>query len=74
MAAFELKLSIPMMKFSSRLLVLAALALPSLVLAPHILVPSAKAQQAAYVDDRLNQLQQSLTVLTGQLEQLQYSN
>jgi tol-pal system protein YbgF len=65
MAAFELKLSIPMMKFSSRLLVLAALAL-----APS----AASAQQAAYVDDRLNQLQQSLTVLTGQLEQLQYSN
>jgi tol-pal system protein YbgF len=69
MAAFELKLSIPMMKFSSRLLVLAALALPPLVAAP-----SAKAQQAAYVDDRLNQLQQSLSVLTGQIEQLQYSN
>jgi len=64
MAAFELKLSIPMMKFSSRLLVLAVLAFPL----------SAQAQQAAYVDDRLNQLQQSLSVLTGQLEQLQYSN
>jgi tol-pal system protein YbgF len=70
MAAFELKLSIPMMKFSSRLFVLAALALM-----PPVLVPSvASAQQAAYVDDRLNQLQQSLSVLTGQLEQLQYSN
>lgn len=64
MAAFELKLSIPMMKYPARLLLLAAFALPS----------AASAQQSAYVDDRLNQLQQSLTVLTGQLEQLQYSN
>ena len=64
MAVFELKLSIPMIKLFSRLLVLAALALPG----------SALAQQSAYVDDRLNQLQQSLTMLTGQLEQLQYSN
>jgi tol-pal system protein YbgF len=65
MAAFEPKLSIPMMKFSLRLLVLAAFALPP---------SAASAQQAAYIDDRLNQLQQSLTMLTGQLEQLQYSN
>lgn len=48
----------------SRLLLLAALFLPSAV----------SAQQPGYVDDRLNQLQQSLTLLTGQLEQLQYSN
>jgi len=52
------------MMFPSRLLLLAALVLPSAV----------SAQQPAYVDDRLNQLQQSLTMLTGQLEQLQYSN
>ncbi len=65
MAAFELKLSIPMMKLSQHLLVLAALALPP---------SAASAQQGAYIDDRLNQLQQSLTMLTGQLEQLQYSN
>ena len=52
------------MKLPSRLLLLAALVLPSAV----------SAQQPAYVDDRLNQLQQSLTLLTGQLEQLQYSN
>ena len=29
---------------------------------------------AVYVEDRLNQLQQSLTMLTGQLEQLQNRN
>jgi len=69
MAAFEPKLSIPMMKLSQNLLILAAFVLPPLSLAP-----SAQAQQSAYIDDRLNQLQQTLTMLTGQLEQLQYSN
>jgi tol-pal system protein YbgF len=64
MAAFKPKLSIPMMTLPSRLLLLAVFALPS----------AASAQQSAYIDDRLNQLQQSLTMLTGQLEQLQYSN
>ena len=63
MAAFKVRLSTSM-KLPSRLLLLAALVLPSAV----------SAQQPAYVDDRLNQLQQSLTLLTGQLEQLQYSN
>ncbi len=53
-----------MTTFPSRLLLVAAFLLPSAL----------SAQQPAYVDDRLNQLQQSLTVLTGQLEQLQYSN
>ncbi len=60
-----------MTPFLSRLLFLAALVLPSAAL----IVPSAAvAQQSAYVDDRLNQLQQSLTLLTGQIEQLQYGN
>lgn len=63
MAAFKVRLSTSM-KLPSRLLLLAALVLPSAV----------SAQQPAYIDDRLNQLQQSLTLLTGQLEQLQYSN
>src|SRR5476649_1030419 len=63
MAAFRVRLSTSMM-LPSRLLLLAVLALPSTV----------SAQQPAYIDDRLNQLQQSLTLLTGQLEQLQYSN
>ncbi len=52
------------MKLPSRFLLLAALLLPSV----------ASAQQPAYVDDRLNQLQQSISLLTGQIEQLQYSN
>jgi len=71
MAAFTLKLSMTMKPFLSRLLFLAALALPSAAL---IAPSAAMAQQGAYVDDRLNQLQQSLTLLTGQIEQLQYSN
>ncbi len=49
---------------ASRLLVLAALAVPSM----------ASAQSANYLEDRLNQLQQSITMLTGQVEQLQYQN
>ena len=32
------------------------------------------APDPVYVEDRLNQLQQSITMLTGQLEQLQYRN
>jgi tol-pal system protein YbgF len=40
-------------------------------------LPTAAAAQrgdTAYTEDRLNQLQQSLTLLTGQIEQLQYKN
>jgi tol-pal system protein YbgF len=50
----------------ARLTVLFLLALP----------PTAWAQRgdAVYVEDRLNQIQQSLTTLTGQLEQMQYRN
>src|SRR5581483_8648085 len=51
-----------------RLFVLVALALPT---------SAAWAQSrsdSVYIEDRLNQLQQSLTMLTGQLEQLQYQN
>ncbi|MFI4999529.1 MAG: tol-pal system protein YbgF [Reyranellales bacterium] len=66
MAAFEPKLLLAMKMLSSRLLILAALALPS----------AAAAQRAdpVYVEDRLNQLQQAITLLTGQVEQLQYRN
>jgi tol-pal system protein YbgF len=63
MAVFGLRLS-NSMNLPSRLLLVLAFALPSPVWA----------QQAAYVDDRLNQLQQSISMLTGQIEQLQYSN
>jgi tol-pal system protein YbgF len=63
MAGFDLQLGIDMKILFSTLLFL-ALALPS----------AASAQGSAYVDDRLNQLQQSVTTLTGQVEQLQYQN
>ena len=64
MAAFELKQSIVMKKLPLRLLILVALALPT----------AATAQRAdpVYVEDRLNQLQQAISLLTGQVEQLQY--
>ena len=52
------------MMLPSRFLLLAALVLPS----------AASAQQQAYIDDKLNALQQSISMLTGQIEQLQYSN
>ncbi|MFO1160524.1 MAG: tol-pal system protein YbgF [Reyranellaceae bacterium] len=50
----------------SRLLIVLALAVPT----------AAAAQRAdpVYIEDRLNQLQQSITMLTGQIEQLQYRN
>ncbi len=57
------------MKLPSRLLLLAALLLPPLALSS-----AASAQQQAYIDDKLNALQQSISMLTGQIEQLQYSN
>ena len=40
-------------------------------------VPTTAAAQRVdpvYIEDRLNQLQQSITMLTGQIEQLQYRN
>ena len=66
MAAFEVKQSAAMKKLPLRLLILAALALPT----------AAVAQRAdpVYIEDRLNQLQQSISLLTGQIEQLQYRN
>jgi tol-pal system protein YbgF len=66
MAVFELKQSTAMKKLPARLLILLALALPT----------AAAAQRAdpVYVEDRLNQLQQAISLLTGQIEQLQYRN
>ncbi|MGQ0582571.1 MAG: tol-pal system protein YbgF [Reyranella sp.] len=66
MAAFEVKRSAARKNLPVRLLILAALALPT----------AAVAQRAdpVYVEDRLNQLQQSISLLTGQIEQLQYKN
>ena len=69
MAAFELKLSSAMKSFRSRL--------PHFLLAVALAAPTAAVAQRldpVYIEDRLNQLQQSITMLTGQLEQLQYRN
>jgi tol-pal system protein YbgF len=65
MAAFELHLSRAMTPFRSALLAV-ALVLPT--------AAGAQRVDPVYVDDRFNQLQQSITVLTGQIEQLQYRN
>ena len=65
MAAFALKLSAAMIKLHTSLLAIA------------FLLPTAAGAQRVdpvYVEDRFNQLQQSITLLTGQIEQLQYRN
>jgi len=65
MAAFALKLSAAMNKLRTSLLAIA------------FLLPTAAGAQRVdpvYVEDRFNQLQQSITLLTGQIEQLQYRN
>lgn len=49
-----------------RFLVLIALFVPT--------AASAQRVDPVYIEDRLNQLQQALTLLTGQIEQLQYRN
>jgi tol-pal system protein YbgF len=67
MAAFDLKLLPVAMKTHFSLpLMLVVLALP--------LGAAAQQGSTVYMEDRLNQLQQSLTLLTGQMEQLQYQN
>src|SRR5258708_30239797 len=48
-----------------------------LLLIVTLAAPTAASAQRAdpvYIEDRLNQLQQSITLLTGQIEQLQYRN
>jgi tol-pal system protein YbgF len=55
-----------MKKLPLRLLILVALALPSAAFAQR--------SDPVYVEDRLNQLQQAISLLTGQIEQLQYKN
>lgn len=65
MAAFAQKLSAAMNKLRISLLAIA------------LLLPTAAGAQRVdpvYVEDRFNQLQQSITLLTGQIEQLQYRN
>ena len=53
-----------------RLLLLLLIAAPGM--APQ--VAYAQRGDPVYIEDRLNQLQQSITMLTGQIEQLQYRN
>lgn len=55
-----------MKTFCFRLLLMMALAAPT--------VAWAQRGDPVYIEDRLNQLQQSITMLTGQIEQLQYRN
>jgi len=55
-----------MKTFYPKLLILLILALPT--------AAAAQRGDAGYTEDRLNQLQQSITLLTGQIEQLQYRN
>jgi tol-pal system protein YbgF len=66
MAAFAVNLLRPMKTLPLRLLLLSVLALPSAAAAQRV--------DPVYIEDRLNQLQQSLTVMTGQIEQLQHRN
>ena len=54
----------------SRILVLAALVLP--VAAPSAV--HAQRVDPVQIEDRFNQMQQAITLLTGQIEQLQYRN
>ena len=65
MAAFAQKLSAAMNKLRTSLLAFA------------FLLPTAAGAQRVdpvHIEDRFNQLQQSITLLTGQIEQLQYRN
>jgi tol-pal system protein YbgF len=70
MAAFSKKLTVKlilaMTTFHARLLLALALVAPTAAAAQRI--------DPVYVEDRLNQLQQAITMLTGQIEQLQYRN
>jgi tol-pal system protein YbgF len=47
---------------------------PKLLILAALALPTAAAAQSGYTEDRLNQLQQSISLLTGQIEQLQYKN
>jgi tol-pal system protein YbgF len=66
MAAFAQKLSAVMNTYRSSLLLAIALMAPT--------AAGAQRLDPVYVEDRFNQLQQSITMLTGQIEQLQNRN
>lgn len=67
MAAFDVNIASVMKILPSRLILLVALVLPTAAVAQ-------RGGDAVYIEDRFNQLQQALTNLTGQLEQLQNRN
>lgn len=67
MAAFDVNKVLVMKFLPSRLVLLVAFALPTAAAAQ-------RGGDAVYIEDRFNQLQQSLTNLTGQIEQLQNRN
>lgn len=67
MAAFDVNKALTMKILPSRLALLIALALPTAAVAQ-------RGGDAVYLEDRFNQLQQSLTAMTGQIEQLQNRN
>lgn len=67
MAAFDVNKALAMKIFLSRLALLVALVLPTAAAAQ-------RGGDAVYLEDRFNQLQQSLTMMTGQIEQLQNCN
>jgi len=67
MAAFDVNIASVMKILPSRLILLVALALPTAAVAQ-------RGGDAVYIEDRFNQLQQALTNLTGQIEQLQNRN
>jgi tol-pal system protein YbgF len=56
-----------MKRFFSWTLAFALLALPEAAVAQ-------RGDSSVYIEDRMNQLQQTITLLTGQVEQLQYKN
>lgn len=67
MAAFDVNKASAMKILPSRLILLVALAVPTAAAAQ-------RGGDAVYIEDRFNQLQQSLTMMTGQIEQLQNRN
>ena len=66
MAAFDVNKALAMKILPSLRVLLVALALPT--------AAAAQRTDPVYVEDRFNQLQQSLTMMTGQIEQLQNRN
>jgi tol-pal system protein YbgF len=67
MAAFDVNMASLMKILPSRFVLLVALVLPTAAVAQ-------RGGDAVYIEDRFNQLQQALTNLTGQIEQLQNRN